>query len=98
MQAAFNEAAANSNSAEADLRRLVQLQAYERVVAPFAGVITARNVDAGALVGTAGGGGETIPAATRGAPGGLFTGAPTHTLGGDVTVPEDYPPAGPVRG
>jgi len=35
------------------LQRLVQLQAYERVVAPFAGVITARNVDAGALVGTA---------------------------------------------
>src|SRR3989454_4164386 len=57
MQAAFNEAVANSNSAEANLRRLVQLQQYEHVVAPFAGVITARNVDPGALVGTAGGGG-----------------------------------------
>jgi len=43
MQAAFNEAVANSNSAEANLQRLVQLQLYERVVAPFAGVITARN-------------------------------------------------------
>src|SRR5256885_4316614 len=62
MQAAFNEAVANSNSAEANLQRLVQLQAYERVVAPFAGVITARNVDPGALVGPAGGGGEAVPA------------------------------------
>jgi len=90
MQAAFDEAVANSNSAEADLRRLVQLQAYERVVAPFAGVITARNVDAGALVGTAGGVSETLPAATGSAPGSLFTVAQTDTLSVYVTVPEDY--------
>jgi len=90
MQAAFNEAAANSNSAEANLRRLLQLQAYERVVAPFAGVITARNVDAGALVGVAGGVSETLPAATGSAPGSLFTVAQTDTLSVYVTVPEGY--------
>ena len=90
MQAAFDEAVANLNSAEANLRRLVQLQAYERVVAPFAGVITARNVDRGALVGTAGGVSETLPAGSGGTPGSLFTVAQTDTLSVYVTVPEDY--------
>jgi membrane fusion protein, multidrug efflux system len=89
MQAAFNEAVANSNSAEANLRRLVQLQGYERVVAPFAGVITTRNVDAGALVGIAGGVSGTLTAATGSAPGSLFTVAQTDTLSVYVTVPED---------
>ena len=90
MQAAFNEAVANSNSAEANLQRLVQLQAYERVVAPFAGVITARNVDLGALVGPAGGVSATLPAGTGSALGSLFTIAQTDTLSVYVTVPEDY--------
>ena len=76
--------------AEASLQRLVQLQAYERVVAPFAGVITARNVDAGALVGTAGGVSGTLTAGTGSAPGSLFTLAQTDTLSVYVTVPEDY--------
>ena len=90
MQAAFNEAVANSSSAEANLQRLVQMQVYERVVAPFAGVITARNVDAGALVGTAGGVSETLAAGTGSAPGSLFTVAQTDTLSVYLTVPEDY--------
>jgi membrane fusion protein, multidrug efflux system len=89
MQAAFDEAVANLNSAEANLQRLVQLQAYERVVAPFAGVITARNVDPGALVGPAGGVSGTLPAGTGSAPGSLFTLAQTDTLSVYVTVPED---------
>jgi RND family efflux transporter MFP subunit len=90
MQAAFDEAVANLNSAEANLRRLAQLQEYERVVAPFAGVITARNVDPGALVGTAGGVSGTLTAGTGSAPGSLFTVAQTDTLSVYVTVPEDY--------
>ena len=90
MQAAFDEAVANLNSAEANLQRLVQLQVYERVVAPFAGVITARNVDPGALVGTAGGVSGTSPAGSGSAPGSLFTVAQTDTLSVYVTVPEDY--------
>jgi len=90
MQAAFDEAVANANSAAADLRRLLQLQGYERVVAPFAGVITARNVDPGALVGTAGGVSGTLPAGSGSAPGSLFTIAQTDTLSVYVTVPEDY--------
>ncbi|CAN5194455.1 efflux RND transporter periplasmic adaptor subunit [soil metagenome] len=35
---------------EADIHRLETLQGFQRVVAPFAGVITARNVDAGDLI------------------------------------------------
>jgi membrane fusion protein, multidrug efflux system len=90
MQAAFDEAVANRNSAEASLRRFAQLQRYERVVAPFAGVITARNVDPGALVGTAGGVSSTLAAGSGSAPGSLFTVAQTDTLSVYVTVPEDY--------
>src|SRR5207244_3951933 len=38
------------NAAEANLARLTQIKTYQTVRAPFAGVITLRNVDAGALV------------------------------------------------
>ncbi|MGI4854122.1 MAG: efflux RND transporter periplasmic adaptor subunit [Janthinobacterium lividum] len=37
-------------AAGANLRRLQQLQSFERIYAPFAGVISARNVDVGSLV------------------------------------------------
>jgi RND family efflux transporter MFP subunit len=42
--------AATVKSAEANARRLEQLVAYEKIYAPFDGVITARNIDTGALV------------------------------------------------
>ena len=90
MQATFDGAVAGQRSAAANLGRLLQLQEYERVVAPFAGVITARNVDPGALVGTAGGVSEVLPAGSGSAVGSLFTVAQTDTLSVYVTVPEDY--------
>ena len=90
MQAAYDGAVASQGSAEANLRRLAQLQEFKRVVAPFAGVITARNVDPGALVGTAGGVSEVLPAGSGSAVGSLFTVAQTDTLSVYVTVPEDY--------
>jgi RND family efflux transporter MFP subunit len=40
----------NLGAAEANLNRLTELQGYLKVRAPFAGVITLRNVDAGTLV------------------------------------------------
>ncbi|MGE0402639.1 MAG: efflux RND transporter periplasmic adaptor subunit, partial [Kofleriaceae bacterium] len=45
-------AAAESNvtAMEANVRRLVELQGFAKVVAPFAGTITTRSVDRGALV------------------------------------------------
>lgn len=40
--------------AQADLRRLEQLQGFSRVVAPFAGIVTVRNIDTGDLIVVAG--------------------------------------------
>jgi multidrug efflux pump subunit AcrA (membrane-fusion protein) len=41
-------------ASKAALDRLIALQNYEEVVAPFAGVVTARNVDVGALISATG--------------------------------------------
>jgi multidrug efflux pump subunit AcrA (membrane-fusion protein) len=41
-------------ASQATLDRLVTLQNYERITAPFGGVITARNVDVGALISATG--------------------------------------------
>jgi multidrug efflux pump subunit AcrA (membrane-fusion protein) len=41
-------------ASQATLDRLVTLQHYERITAPFGGVITARNVDVGALISATG--------------------------------------------
>jgi RND family efflux transporter MFP subunit len=42
--------AATFNASQANVKRLEQMVAYEKVYAPFAGVITARNIDVGALI------------------------------------------------
>jgi multidrug efflux pump subunit AcrA (membrane-fusion protein) len=44
----------NVESYRANLRRVIALQNYERITAPFDGIITQRNADVGALVGTSG--------------------------------------------
>jgi RND family efflux transporter MFP subunit len=44
------QAVANLAAAEANVERLRQLQAFKRITAPFAGVITKRNVDVGDLI------------------------------------------------
>jgi len=41
-------------SAEANVRRLEELQSFERIEAPFDGVITARNIDVGQLISASG--------------------------------------------
>lgn len=50
LEKAVNSARSNVNAAQANLSRLIQLQGYKSVRAPFNGVITVRNVDVGALV------------------------------------------------
>lgn len=40
----------NVRASEANLKRLQNLQSYEHITAPFAGIITARNVDVGSLI------------------------------------------------
>src|SRR5277367_4468825 len=46
----YQQALANLAAADANVRRLEQLESFKRVYAPFAGVITRRNVDPGALI------------------------------------------------
>lgn len=43
-----------ADSARADVRRLERLQSFSRVMAPFAGTVTVRNVDSGDLIVAAG--------------------------------------------
>ena len=49
-QADFDDATARVNSAEANVRRLASLKGFAQIIAPFTGVITARNLDIGSLV------------------------------------------------
>lgn len=66
-------------AARANVDRLTQLQSFERVVAPFDGVVTMRNVDTGAL----------IDAGNGGTPAALFQLAETDRLRVFVNVPQD---------
>jgi RND family efflux transporter MFP subunit len=68
------------NSSKANVERLEQLQAFERVTAPFDGVVTARNTDIGALV----------QAGDNSGPKELFHMAAVQTLRVYVAVPEIY--------
>ena len=50
VQSQVNAQAANVQVQEANVRRLETLQSFPKVTAPFAGVITVRNVEVGALI------------------------------------------------
>jgi len=71
---------AAAESSAANVRRLEQLQSFEKVYAPFDGIITARNTDIGAL----------IDAGASAQPKELFHMAAIHTLRLYVAVPEVY--------
>jgi RND family efflux transporter MFP subunit len=49
-QSTFNQGVANLAAANANVQRLKQLESFKRIVAPFAGVVTQRNVDVGDLI------------------------------------------------
>ena len=55
MQANINVAKATIAANEANVRRFLKLQGFKKVFAPFAGIITARNVEVGSLVNAGGG-------------------------------------------
>jgi RND family efflux transporter MFP subunit len=71
---------ATVDSNAANVRRLEQLQGFEKIYAPFDGVITARNVDIGFLINA---GASTVAQE-------LFHLAAIHTLRVFVAVPEVY--------
>jgi RND family efflux transporter MFP subunit len=52
----YAQAQANMAAADANVRRLQELESFKHVYAPFAGVLTKRNVDIGALVNAGNGG------------------------------------------
>ena len=49
-QSTYNQDVANLAAADANVKRLQQLESFKRIVAPFAGVVTQRNVDVGDLI------------------------------------------------
>jgi RND family efflux transporter MFP subunit len=53
-QTDFMAKTATADSARAEVRRLEKLRGFARVVAPFAGAVTIRNVDVGDLIASAG--------------------------------------------
>ncbi len=67
-------------SSSANVRRLEQLQSFEKIYAPFVGIVTARNTDIGALIDA---GASTQPKE-------LFHMAAIRTLRLYVAVPEVY--------
>ncbi|HTC61807.1 MAG TPA: efflux RND transporter periplasmic adaptor subunit [Candidatus Saccharimonadales bacterium] len=71
---------ATAESSAANMRRLEQLQSFEKIYAPFDGIITARNTDIGAL----------IDAGANAQPRELFHITAIRTLRVYVSVPEVY--------
>jgi len=67
-------------SAQSNVKRLEQLQSFEKIYAPFDGVITARNTDIGHLINS----GAGVPATE------LFHIADTRSVRVFVNVPQDY--------
>lgn len=70
-EANFRVAQSNVNAAKSsiegnreNLNRLIVLQQYEQVTAPFSGVVTARNVDVGALISSGGSGLGAAPSSS----------------------------------
>ena len=68
------------DASEANVRRLTQLQSFEKIYAPFDGIVTARNTDIGALIEA---GANTVPKE-------LFHLAAINKIRVFVAVPEAY--------
>jgi len=77
---AYTQSRANLAAADANVRRLEELESFKNVYAPFTGVLTRRNVDPGALIDSGAGGKE------------LFDFAQVDTLRVFVSVPQAYAP------
>ena len=78
-------------SAEANMKRLEELQSFERITAPFSGVVTARNLDTGQLI-SAAGSTTTAGAGTVSSNREIFDISAIGTLRVFVNVPQVYAP------
>ncbi len=81
LEAGVEAARASVAASEANVQRLMALQSFQKVEAPFAGIITARGTDRGALI-TSGSGSAASPP--------LFRIARIETLRIFVNVPQTY--------
>ena len=81
----------NVEAFRANLRRVIALQSYERVTAPFDGIVTQRNVDVGALI-SAGGSGQGAMTPMAPPTGGTNTGAAANTGGASGSGPSAVTP------
>ena len=79
---AYKQSQANLAAADANVRRLQQMESFKHIYAPFSGVITQRSTDVGALI-TAGSVGQR----------GLFNLAQVDPLRVYVNLPQTYAPA-----
>jgi RND family efflux transporter MFP subunit len=77
---AYEARKADYAAARAQLQRLEQMRSYQRVVAPFHGTITARNVEVGSL----------IQAGSASSSGWLFKLAQTDNMRIHVSVPQNH--------
>ncbi|MGA8152183.1 MAG: efflux RND transporter periplasmic adaptor subunit [Terriglobales bacterium] len=77
----YNANKAIVDASQANVRQLEALQSFEKIYAPFDGVITARNTDIGDLINSGSGGGVTTD---------LFHIAQPGKLRVYVNVPEEY--------
>ena len=68
-------------AAEAEVRRLIALESFKRITAPFDGVVTARKTDVGALINAGSGSGPE-----------LFRVADLHAVRVYVRVPQTFAP------
>jgi RND family efflux transporter MFP subunit len=82
---------AEVNSAQANVRRIEELQSFERITAPFDGVITARNLDVGQLISSAGAT-TTAGAGTTSSSKEIFDVSAIQTLRVFINVPQVYAP------
>src|SRR5207253_3159039 len=77
----YNANKATVEANQANVRQLQALQSFEKIYAPFNGVVTARNIDIGDLINSGSGGGVKTD---------LFHIAQPGTLRVYVNVPEEY--------
>jgi len=82
---------AQVTSAQANVKRLEELQSFERIIAPFDGVVTARNRDIGQLI-TPAGATTTTGTASATAAREVFDIAAIGTLRVFINVPQVYAP------
>jgi len=82
---------AEVNSATANVHRLEELQSFERIEAPFDGVITARNIDVGQLI-TSTGSTVTAGSGVVSSSKEIFDISAVRTLRVYVNVPQVYSP------